>query len=516
VESLGDTLKKAMALHNAAKYGEAAALYRDILLKDPANIDALHLLALIAMQFDQPTVVLSLAEQGLKLQPNNAFFNYDKATALRRLGQKEEAMNSIHRALERQPKNTEFLAIKSSILHDMRRYDDAVAVMRDIIAAEPAVAKHYNNLGIILGRMGRNEEALEVINQYIALKPDMPQGFNNRANVYKTLRRYREALVDYEKALDVAPDVFMGRANKGIVHLVLGEYAEGWKLFEDRKLNTMPPEGKRFDSAKRWKGELAASSTIVLYKEQGLGDTVQFCRYIDMVRGRVGKVILEVQPSLIPLLKSTWPDLTYITEDDALPPHDLQCPFMSLPHVFGTTTASIPSAKGYLKADPAKNAAWKSKLPQDGKKRVGLVWAGNPEHMNDHWRSIHLSKLAPLFEAKNVHFFALQKGDVALKQIDASMPITVLDKDLTDFAETAALISNLDLLITVDTAPLHIAGALGVPAYALLQYDPDWRWMAEGETTPWYDSVTLFRQNPFGSWDSVVEKLVAALQRFAA
>ena len=519
MDSLDDALKKAIALHDAKKYGEAAAIYRDSLIKDPANVMVMHLLALIAMQMDQPKVVMALAEEGLRLQPNLAVLHQDKALALRRLGFKENALLSINRAIELEPKQADFYGTLGSIQRDLRQYDMAVASMRKAIALQPDEAKHYNNLGIILGRMGANEEALAVLSQYIALKPGSAEGYNNRANIHKILRCYQEALADYEKALSIAPDIFMGRANKGIAHLVLGDYAEGWKLFEHRMPNNMPPEGTRFDAAKRWKGETNKSATLILYNEQGFGDTVQFCRYVNMARPRVGRLIVQVQQSLIPLLQPTWPDLTLVSELDPLPPHDFQCPLMSLPTVFGTTTQTVPAAEGYLKAEADKAKTWKDKLPHDGKKRVGLVWAGNPEHMNDHWRSINLSQLAPLWNVPGVHFYSLQKGEAALKQlgdVPAAAPLTVLNEQLTDFAQTAALISNLDLLITVDTAPLHIAGAMGVPTYALLQFDPDWRWMAEGADTPWYKSVQLFRQSVFGQWDDVVENVSAALKAFAA
>jgi tetratricopeptide (TPR) repeat protein len=508
------TLDDAIALHEAGKFGEAAAIYRDLLIKDPTNVTLMHLLALIAMQFDQPKMVLSLSEEGLKVEPNLAILHQDRATALRRLGRKEEAVAAINRALAIDPKEAGFYDTLAAIQRDMREYGKAVESLRTALRLNPEDPKYYNNLGICLGRMGANEEALGMLSEYVRRKPEVAEGYNNRANVYKMLRRYREALADYDKSLSINPQGFMAQANKGFTLLILGEYEEGWKLFEDRKPGNMPPEGKRFDIVRRWKGQFDKSATLILYNEQGLGDTVQFSRYVPLVREKVGKVILQVQKPLIPLLQLQWPELTYITEEDPLPDYTLQCQFMSLPSVFHTTTTNIPLAKSYLKADVGKVRAWQEKLPKDGLKRIGLVWAGNPDHMNDHLRSIPLAQFAPLWDVPGLHFFSLQKGSKALEQmacLPASLPFTSLDEAMFNFAETAALLSCLDLLITVDTATLHLAGALGVPTYALLQYDPDWRWMVERPDTPWYDSVRLFRQRTFGDWSGVIAEVRQAI-----
>jgi tetratricopeptide (TPR) repeat protein len=510
----GKNLNDAVALHEAGKFGEAAAIYRNLLIKNPKDVMIMHLLALIAMQFDQPNMVLSLSEQGISLEPDLAVLHQDRATALRRLGRKQEALAAINRALELDPKQAGLYDTLAAIQRDMRDYGKAIESLRTALRLDPKDPKYYNNLGICLGRIGANEEALSMLNEYIRLKPDRAEGYNNRANILKSLRRYRESLADYGQALSINPNTFMGRANKGIMHLMLGEYEPGWELFEDRMPGNMPPEAQRFDKDRRWKGQTDKNATLILYNEQGLGDTVQFCRYAPLARERVGKLILQVQKPLIPLLQLQWPDLTFITDQDPLPHYDLQCPFMSLPTVFQTTTTNIPLAKSYLKADTNKVKAWQDKLPKDGLKRIGLVWAGNPDHMNDHLRSIPLAQFSLLWDVPGLHFFSLLKGAPALEQLvclPASLPFTSLDEALPDFAETAALLSCLDLLITVDTATLHVAGALGVPSYALLQYDPDWRWMAERRDTPWYDSVRLFRQCSFGDWASVMTDVRQAL-----
>ncbi|MBI3418881.1 MAG: tetratricopeptide repeat protein [Proteobacteria bacterium] len=511
---LDETLKKAIALHDAGKYGEAAEIYRDLLCKDPNNVLLMHLLALVAMQMDQPNMVLVLSEQGLSLRPDIAVLHQDRATALRRLGRKEEALAAIHQALALDPKQADFYHTLSSIQRDMRQYGLAVESLNKAITLNPDDPKFYNNLAICLSRMGANEEALSTVDRYIKLRPDMAEGYNNKANILKSLRHYREALENYDKALAINPHIFMGKANKGITHLVVGDYRQGWELFEHRLPGNMPPEAKRFDPARRWKGQSDPKATLIIYNEQGLGDTVQFCRYVPQARGRMGRVILQAQAPLLQLMKFQWPDLEIISPDDPLPEYHYQCPLMSLPHVFGVTVENLPVEKIYLRADPAKTRAWQEKLPQNGLKRIGLVWAGNPDHMNDHLRSIPLAQFAPLWQIPGLHFFSLQKGQKALEEmacLPAALPFTPAGDALKDFSDTAGLIANLDLLVSVDTATLHLAGALGVPGYGLLQYDPDWRWLASRPDTPWYASLRLFRQRHFGKWEGAVEELCQTL-----
>lgn len=508
-------VKAAMDLHEAGKLSEAAALYRNILTRDPKNFLVLHLLANIAMHCDNAPLVLALADEGLRNAPDVALLHQDRATALRRLGRKEDALTAIEKAIALGPGTADFYDTLAAILRDMRFYERAIEALHIAVRMEPDNPKFHNNLSICLGRIGRNDEALAALNTYIKLKPETAEGYNNRANIFKSMGRYDAAIADYEKALAINPHIFMGRTNKGMSHLVLGDFERGWALFEDRKPGHKLPEAGRFDPQKRWRGA-PTDGTLILYNEQGLGDTIQFCRYVPMVRGRAKRVMLQVQKPLAAWLQHNWPDLPIITDTDPLPDYAAQCPLMSLPFVFGTTVNSIPSPGPYLDAHQEKMSFWKHQLPQDGRKKIGLVWAGNPDHMNDHVRSIRLVQCASILAMPDMHFFSLQKGDAALAQI-ADLPstinITPLGDRLHDFSDTAALLKNLDLLISVDTAVLHAAGSIGTPALALLQFDPDWRWMVGRPDTPWYQHTRLLRQKSFGDWDGVLGELSAILSK---
>jgi tetratricopeptide (TPR) repeat protein len=508
--------KKAVSLHEAGQFGEAAAIYRDILLKEPNNISVLHLLALIAMQHDNAQLVLSLSEAGLKIEPKFALLHQDKATALRRLGFKEKALESIKQALLLDPTNADFFETLASIQRDMRQYDEAVQSLKTAIRLNPTDPKFHNSLSIVLGRYGHNEEALAHINTYIALKPKKAEGYSNRGNILKALGRYREALEDYARALSIDPDIFMGRANKAMSHLVLGEWEEGWELFEGRLPGNQPPEMNRFDKAKRWNGEAAQGKTLIIYNEQGMGDTIQFCRYIPELQKTGAHLIFQVQGLLLSLMRQNWPAERFISMDDPLPPYDLQCPFMSLPRIYKTRPDNVALSSGYVQADAAKVAGGEAQLAGAGMKKIGLVWAGNPDHMNDHIRSIRLEQFAPILKLPGMRFFSLQKGEQAAAQIAAlpeALRPTDLSSRLNDFTDTAAILKNLDLLISVDTSVLHLAGALGVPAAALIQFDPDWRWMVGRDDTPWYASVRLYRQAQFGDWGGVIGKLAEILAK---
>lgn len=512
-------MQKAVALHEAGKFGEAAAIYRDVLQKDPGNVLAMHLLALVAMQFDNAVMVLNLADMGLKLQPDFAVLHQDRATALRRMGDKEKAMQAIDTALRLDPDASDLYDTKAQIYRDLRDFDSAVAMLRKGLSRAPQNATLHNSLAICLHRMGRHEEALLSIDAYLNLKPEGAAGYNNKGNILKAIRRYAEAIECYNRALALEPGIFMGKANLGMCHLVLGEWEKGWPLFEDRKPGNMSPEVKRFDPGKRWKGEACGDKVLILYNEQGLGDTIQFSRYVPLVRAQVKNVILQVQRPLVSFMQGQFPDLTIADDHDLPPAYDLQCPLMSLPGIFDTTPSTVPQAAHYFCAPADRLPAWADALSTAKPKKVGIVWAGNPDHMNDHIRSIPLAKWTAVLAQKDVQFFALQKGEKPLAQIKdlpEHLRPKAIGEELKDFNDTAAALTQLDLLITVDTSVLHLAGALGRPAWALLQFDPDWRWMVGREDTPWYDSIRLFRQNHYGDWNDVLARVAHALQQWVS
>ncbi len=508
-------IAQAAKLYESERYADAGKICRDVLTRDPTNVLAYHILANIAMHADNAAMVLALSDAALKIQPDFAILHQNRATALRRQAKRDEAEQAILHAIKLDPHAADFYDTYAMILRDQRRFPEALAAVNKALEIQPNRPQFLNAKAIILVKLNAPEEALATIEDYIKLRPKRAEGHNNRANILKSLRRYREAIESYTEALKHNPSIYMGKANKGMAHLVLGEFERGWELFEHRTPAGKPPEAGLFDPARRWKGETDKNATIVLYHEQGVGDTIQFCRYIPWVAERVGRVIVSIQPSMHALLATNYPQAEV---QDVFEPistdYTYQCPLMSLPYVFKSNAENIPFAKGYLTPDAAKVAAWKQRLPQDNNRRIGIVWAGNPNHMNDHVRSVPVQLFEPLWSVPNTHFFSMQKGDGALQQMAAlpsSLPFTYLGDELNDFGDTAALLANIDLLISVDTSVLHLAGAIGTPAWGLIQYDPDYRWMLERNDTPWYDSIRLFRQNINGNWAEVMSRVKLAL-----
>jgi hypothetical protein len=357
----------------------------------------------------------------------------------------------------------------------------------------------------------------------LRLDPHYLDALGNLGRVLSTVDRFEEADASYSALLQLRPDQVEAHANRAMARLRAGRLAEGWEEFEWRwKTWYMGPRARDLPRS-LWNGEALGDRVILLHAEQGLGDTLQFCRYAPLV-ARGARVILEVQPPLHRLL-SRLPGIDQVlARGQELPPFDLQCPLMSLPRAFGTTLESIPAETPYLTADPAEVDTWRERIGALPGLRVGLVWAGSqrkeePElALVDARRSIALATLAPLARVPGVSFVSLQKGPPAAQAAHppAGMMLTDFTAELHDMAATAALIMTLDLVISVDTAVAHLAGGLGKPVWLLNRFDSCWRWLANRDDSPWYPTLRQFRQTTPGDWSSVVERVREELQRLGA
>jgi hypothetical protein len=310
----------------------------------------------------------------------------------------------------------------------------------------------------------------------------------------------------------------MGHWNLALMLLTHGDFERGWREYEWRwRVRELNMEFKA--AGPQWDGSDLAGRQILLFAEQGLGDAIQFVRYIPQVSQRGGKIALAVQGELIRLLRGTGGDRneisrsveTWVAFGEETPGYDVYCPLLTLPKVFGTTLSNIPADTPYLFADEAMAAQWKSRMPSDDRLKVGLVWAGRPKHINDRNRSIAAGKLAPLARAENVWFCSLQKGPIARPEDRPPFELADWTSELNDFADTAALIANLDLVICADTAVAHLAGAMGKRVWVLIPYLPDWRWMLDRTDSPWYPTMRLFRQPRPGDWETVMQQVATEL-----
>ena len=460
----------------------------------------------------------------------------------------EEAEASLRRALQLKPDFPEAYTNLGNVLKEMERMDEAEASYRRAIELNPHYSAAYNNLGVILNHMGRLEEAQTSLRRALQLDPDSASAHCNLGTVLYAMKKRGEAEARYRRAIDIDADSAdahmnlgtilkeMGRfdeaessyreairlkpdysdayLNLGLLFLSLGRYAEGWLFYEFR----IDPRRKVIrhpdPSISRWKGESLAGKTLVLYPEQGNGDYIQFIRYAPMLKARgVFRLIVVCYPTLKPLLEtmSGVDEIkTRFMPDES---HDYWVLPMSLPLYLGTTLETIPVNIPYLHALPERISKWR--LSAEGLK-VGLVWKGNKEHGNDQNRSLpELPVLAPLWKVAGVTFYSLQKGqgEDEAKSPPADQPLIHLGSDVEDFADTAAIIAQLDLVICVDTSVAHLAGAMGKPCWVMLPcIDTDWRWLRDREDSPWYPSMRLFRQKESGKWDNVVQHLCLALR----
>jgi tetratricopeptide (TPR) repeat protein len=494
----------------------ALACFDAALAIDPDVADAHANRGLALVKLGRFTEALVSLDAALALVPTHVGALDNRGVALRETGHPEAALASHDAALARQPNYAAGHVNRGATLQALARYDDALAAYDRSLALAPGAAETHNNRGTVLQALDRWAEARQAYDAALALRPDDPDALGNRAVLLDLIGQHAAALADYQAALALQPADPRLRFNAGVCRLRLGDFAAGWADFEFRWQTRMMAPERRDLHRPRWSGE--AVGTVLLHAEQGFGDTLQFCRYAPLVADRGIRVVLEVQPALVVLLRRLDPRIAVIARGDALPDFDAHCPLMSLPLVFGTAVDSVPAPEGYLRADPAAVAGWRDRLPRPA---VGLVWAGSPRRHDavlnaaDRRRSIGLRQLAPLASVPGVTFVSIQKGEAAAQVADAPPALRLLDPTaaLTDFDATAPLVSALDLVITVDTAVAHLAGGLGVPVWVLNRSDTCWRWLLERDDSPWYRSLTLFRQPSPGAWDDVIAAVRRALQR---
>jgi Flp pilus assembly protein TadD len=394
-----------------------------------------------------------------------------------------------------------------------KRGDDAAAAenFRRAAALRPGFYEAHNNLGAVLLKAGEAEPARESFARAAALRPGDAEAHHNLANALSDLGRYREALIACRRASALGPSHAQANFTEAILLLAQGELREGFEKYEWRwKLGTLVP---RAFPVPLWNGEDIAGRTILLHGEQGYGDAIFGLRYAPLVAARGARVVLEVPPPLLRLAGAVPGVAAFVAAGQGLPHFDFACPLLSLPRAFATTLETIPAKVPYLAPPPEAMAQWRERLAGPGFK-VGIAWAGSPLHRHDARRSIDIDTLAPLFELDGVRWFSLQTGERAgdLARLPAGR-VADLAPHLTDFAETAAAVAHLDLVITVDTAVAHVAGALARPAWVMLRFRPDWRWLIGREDSPWYPSLRLFRQRARGDWGEVVARVRAALER---
>ena len=400
--------------------------------------------------------------------------------------------------------------------HQNGRLAEADLLYKKVRKTEPNNVVAIMLSGVLIFQLGQFELSLNLLSRAISLKPDYAEALNNRGNVFKEIKRFDEAMADYDKAISLNPDYAEAHWNKSLQLLLRGEFASGWELYEWRWKRTQFSSPIREFEQPLWLGkEDLHGKTILLHWEQGLGDTIQFSRYLQEVANLGCKTILEVQKHLFELMKGIEGVDELIPNGADLPPFDFYCPLMSLPLALGTTLETIPSPISYIKSTDDKRAKWSDRLRPKSKPRVGIVWSGSSVHKNDHNRSIALEQILGAVP-EGYHLVSLQKEvrENDLDVLEQSKQIQHFGAELDDFTDTAALCELMDVIVSVDTSVAHLAGAMGKPVNLLLPYDPDFRWLLNRCDSPWYPSITLFRQGPERLWEPVLMEINASLQNY--
>lgn len=508
-------LGEAVAAHRRGRLDVAAGLYREILHKAPGHPDALHLLGLVAHQKGDQGEAIRLIERAAKVNPANAAYANSLGLALLARGQPDEAEASFVRAIARDPALAE--AHNNLGNARLRRSDVAGAVEAygRAIALRPAYAEAHANLAAALRRAGDLASAQGAAERALTLRPDYVGALCTLGLIRHEQGDYDAALATYDRALVLDPEHATTRANRATLLLLLGRMEEGWREYEWRWRAYGFTTPARDFAKPAWDGSDLAVRTLLVHAEQGLGSAIQFVRYVPLVAGRSGRVILECQPPLFRLFASLVgaAPATIVRKGEALPDFAVHAPLMSLPRLLGTTLESIPSAVPYLAAEADLRALWRERLARLGRPRVGLVWAGNPNHHNDRNRSLPARLLGPLLAVPGVSFVDLQVGEAAAERADLPEPaLASPGGEIADFADTAAIISELDLVISVDTAVAHLAGALAKTVWLLLPFVGEWRWLRGRGDSPWYPTMRLFRQERPGDWPGVIAAAGEALR----
>jgi tetratricopeptide (TPR) repeat protein len=546
-EAIARAMDEAAGHYQQGRLDDADKICTRVLKAAPDWFDALHLAGLVKLDAGKPAAAQVLLAKALARNPASAQALANLGRALSALDRDDEAMVALDKALALAPDSFDTINIRGHLLLKRNRAAEAVAAFERVLTLEPRFLGARANLGNALAKLGRFAEALAHYDALLASNPAHPETLVNRGGALAGLGRNEEAIAAYDGALAQRPDYAKARIGRGaalaalnrhqealaeygrvlatdkrnadVQHneslslLTLGDYHRGFEKYEARWSRAGMPRRRAFGKP-LWLGEYPlARKTILVPSEQGLGDTIQFARYVPQLARGGAKVVLEVQTELVALLSRLAGVAAVVGRGAALPAYDVYCPAGSLPLALRTEVATIPAPVPYLAASEARVAGWRDRLAALPSPRIAVAWAGSADHANDRNRSIGLARFLPLLTAGHGSFVSIQRelraGDAAAL---AGLPhVTQLGDALADFEDTAAVIALADLVISVDTAVVHLAGAMGKPVWVLLPFQPDWRWLLARSDSPWYPTARLFRQSQPGDWDAVMARVQAAL-----
>jgi len=474
-------LANAVAAHTSGRLTEAQIFYQQVLAQQPNHPTALHMLGVIVLGSGRTQEAIDLIGRAIQIRPDEAEAHNNLGSALRAAGRLDEAAKSYFRAAQ----------------------------------LKPTLASARNNLGVVLAAQYQYEPAIDSYHRSIAIQPDLVQAHHNLGNALGAIGKFDEAAESFRKVIALKPDNADAHLNLAMTLLMKGDYLPAWPEYEWRWKVATSAKKPQF-SQPQWTGEPLDGKTILIHTEQGFGDALQFIRFIPMLAERGPRIILRCQENFQRLFQSVTGVEKVVSIGQPLPEFDFHCPLLSLPGIFETTLQTIPVVVPYLQADESLTAEWHQRIPaHPGRKRIGLAWTGralfvNEPHRN---RSIPPAQFAPLADVRDVDFYSLQAGQSG-QSLPPGLNVTDFSNDIHDFADTAAIMENLDLIVTIDSAVAHLAGALGKPAWVLLPQSPDWRWTLDRPDSPWYPTMRLFRQKTPGDWGPVIAQVIEQLKRY--
>ncbi|HKX11443.1 MAG TPA: tetratricopeptide repeat protein [Stellaceae bacterium] len=449
-----------------------------------------------------------LCRRVLKAQPTHAAALQLLGIVLHRKGDLEAAIDAMRGAVAADGGVALYHSNLGEMCRQAKRLDEAISEAGCALALEPRNVSVLNNLGIARYDRDEYELAAECYQRAIEESPSSPLSYNNLGNALLALGRAAEAPPLYQRALALDPDYVEAHSNFAMALLITGDFEAGWRELEWRHRR---PGRSRLE-APPWEGEAFTGRTLLILAEEGHGDSIQFMRYLPAVAERGGDLVVAVHRPLVELTRRLVPGVEVVAIEKPRPRFDLWCPMMSLPRVFGTTLETVPSAVPYLTVDPATAERWRARLAGSAGLKIGLVWSGAAGYGHNSRRAIAAERLAPLLQLKGVSWFSLQVGERAADLARLPAGVVDLSPELSNFSETAGALEALDLVITTDTAVPHLAGALARPAWVMLAFVPDWRWMLDRDGSPWYPTLRLFRQGARGAWDDVVRRVGVELR----
>jgi tetratricopeptide (TPR) repeat protein len=512
-----ETLRRAADLHRRGDLGNARRLYGEVLAQEPNNAEALHLAGAAAANDGNAGEAIELLTRAARFDPRNPVIHLNLATTLAAVGRREAALAAIEGALAPGPALPLAHRLRGDLLKSAGQLGAALESYARAAALLPQDAAIHIEYGNVLAMCDRMDEALRAFEEALAIDPTSAEAHKQHGVALTVLQRQRQALASLDRAVELAPGSADACYTRSLVLLATGDYERGFRAHESRwdsRLTTSHLERRTFAQPLWLGGESLAGRRILLYGEQGLGDTLQFCRYASLVAERgASAVILQVQRPLLELLRRLRGVSEIVGDDEAPPPFDCHCPLMSLPLAFDTRLESVPARVPYLRADPDRVSAWQQRLGERRAPRVGLMWNGNPDNPSDRYRSFPLAAwlphLPPGFEYYSLQRFVRAEDRETLR----GDIVRDLSAQQRDFADAAALCSCMDVVVSVCTSIAHLSGALGRPTWVALSQVADWRWLLERDDSPWYPTARLYRQRVRGDWPDVLVRIASDLVR---